>query len=382
MARVQKILLGVTHFQSTGFYRGFIEVLNQKGADVHVVSNPKEPDQDDSHLSHATIHRLPMEREISILRDISSLVRWILLLLKVRPDTIAVGTPKAGLLGIVAGWLTRIPRRIYVVHGLRLETETGLKYKILLFLERIAAMLATDVQFVSFSLQEKCLDLKIGSTRKSKVIGHGSINGIDLDWFNRDAVEPDKIQVIKNRFAITDSELVIGFIGRLVHDKGIDDLVEALEVICDEFPSLHLLLVGGAEGGFSLDGIGRLKSKGIRVSNVGVVSDVRPFLMLMDVFVLPTHREGYPNVILEARAMEVPVVTTNATGAIDGIEGGLYGVLVSIADPHSLAGGISKALSFSDKQKQQLLGDSLEDLRRHFEQSCVQTITANYYLSL
>lgn len=380
MSSRKSILLGVTHFQSTVFYRGFITVLREEGADVHVVSAAPAPGQDSTHLEGATFHALAMDREISPVRDLKSLFNWIQTLRKIRPDVIAVGTPKAGLLGTIAGWLLRVPRRIYVVRGLRLETEGGVKRRVLLAMERLAAFMATEVQYVSNSLMETCLELKIGTRSKGMVIGKGSSNGVDLKHFSRTQVSEKEVEKLQNTLGLSAKYPTLGFIGRMVKDKGIDDLIQALKILAQRYERLQVVLIGRPEADDVLIDKPHLQSLGIEVITTGAIFDVRPYYALMDVFVLPTLREGFPNVALEARAMEVPVVTTTATGAVDSIDGGEFGFLAEVSNPRSLAKSIQTALDFSHLERCALLARSLKDLQQHYERTTHQHRTAKEYL--
>lgn len=381
MGHSKRILLGVTHFQSTGFYRNFTQILFNAGSDkVFVVSNPRDENQSADHLAGSELKEIQMSREINPVRDFIALFEWIGLLRKIRPEVIAVGTPKAGMLGIIAGWLTRVPKRIYVVRGLRLETEKGFKKSILLMIERLVARLSTSVQYVSPSLRQRCLQLGIGTLEKAVVIDKGSSNGIDLDRFNPEAFDVSAIEHLQAEFGLNPNLTTIGFVGRLVADKGLKDLIAAVEIIARDTNALQLLLIGGEDSNQGSFDTTQLTELGITVVKTGAVEDVRPFYQMMDVFVLPTLREGFPNVVLEARAMRSLVVTTDATGAIDSIGSGEFGILAKAGDSRDLARGIREALGLSPQEREELLDKSEKDLQ-HYERSMLQKKIAEYYLS-
>jgi len=231
-------------------------------------------------------------------------------------------TPKAGLLSGVAAWLARVPCRVYTLRGLRLETATGLKRALLWVTEWISCKCAHRVVCVSPSLRARAIGLKLVGDSKAIVLGEGS-GGVDIRRFSPAGRESAETQSLREKLGIAANALVIGFVGRLVRDKGIRELIEAFQGLNRKQPGLQLLLVGDFEQGDPVEPeIRRFIESSPAMIRPGFVSDTAPYYGLMDVLALPTYREGFPGVPLEAQASGVPVVTTTATGAVDSVVDG------------------------------------------------------------
>ena len=325
----KKIFQLVTVSKSITLMKGQIEYLRDKGLDVHVVSS-KGPEQN-TYSSDIT-HAVNMEREISLKNDFKSLFNMIKLFRKERPYIVNSGTPKAGLIGTLAAFITRRPLRIYTVRGLRLETVTGLKYKILYAMEKLAMYCSTDIIAVSESLKSKIVELKLANKNKIKVLGYGSSNGVNLEKFDKkfDAIPNELQEQLSGNF-------VIGFVGRIVKDKGIKEVVEMFKMLQAKNLKVKLLLLGNPEKDDSISASDyQYLVDNHDVILAGHVSQPVNYFNHMDVLVSPTYREGFANVSLEAQCVEVPVITTRATGAIDTIEDNQTGFLVDVGESKEL----------------------------------------------
>jgi glycosyltransferase involved in cell wall biosynthesis len=328
------VLYGVTVPQSAAtLLRGQLGWFRQRGWDVHVATSPGELLDLVAGREQVRTHVLPMEREISPRRDAAALVEWIRLIRRLRPDVVNVGTPKAGLLGSAAAWLTRVPVRVYVMRGLRLEGATSGRSRALLWAaERLSVLLATHVVCVSHSLLEEARAARVVTRRDAPVvIGSGSSNGVSSARWDEGLAAVDRDQV-RSGWGVAPRELLVGFVGRLALDKGVPELLSAFERLAD--PSVRLLLVGPLEDeelGPALDGLGD------RVVRLDWTLDLNSVYAAIDVLCLPTRREGFPNVVLEAALAEVPAVTTTATGARDSVVPGVTGWLYPVGDVEALA---------------------------------------------
>lgn len=370
------LVIAVTSPISMAFFKGQIEYLQKAGFDIVVVCSPGW-----ELISGVRYYPVAMEREISPLKDLSSLFRLIKLFVKIKPEIVNAGTPKAGLLVTLAAFLTRVPLRIYTCHGLRLETTSGWKRKLLSLTEKIAASCAHQVVCVSDSLRSRYAQLNLAEENKITVIGNGSCNGINLDQYIRNIDNVTNKQLYKVLFGktISDDSVFIGFIGRLTRDKGIYELIEAYKTLSFQLPNLYLLLLGGFEEG---DPVNNQTQDSIffdeRIINLGWISDPIQYYRLMQLLILPTYREGLPTVLLEAAAMEVPVVATRATGCVDVVVEGETGLLVPIGDSKALAEAIT--LLLQNKTLRENMGrNARQRMEKLFRQEIVWENTLQFY---
>lgn len=332
-------LLHVTTIpMSLVFLRGQVGYMQRRGVDVSVLSSPG-PDLDDFGRTHGVrAYAVNMRREITPLRDIAALRTMLHVMRSLRPHIVHAHTPKGGLLGMLAAALGGVPLRVYHMRGLPMATASGWRRGLLWLTERIACGLAHRVLCVSHSLRELATDARVCPAEKIEVPLGGSGNGVDaLDRFNPATLPPDARAETRARFGIPVDARVIGFVGRLVRDKGIVELAAAWRSLREQFIDAHLLLVGPFE---SQDPIPRDVEVALRgddrVHFVGMDWNTPPLYAAMDVVALPTYREGFPNVPLEAAAMGLPVVATRIPGCADAIVDGATGTLVPPRDAAAL----------------------------------------------
>lgn len=321
--RMKKVVMGVTNSLSITLLRGQFKYFSDKGYQIHLITSDG-PELNDPELENVILHTVPMKREIALFSDLVALIKIIMIYLKVKPDISNVSTPKASLLCSIAAFLSRTKVRIYSVIGLRLETCTALKRKILYVIEKLIIKLSTLCLAVSPSLKEALITNGLASPSKIKVLASGSYNGIQFDRLKR---EEDAIQKTKQTYSLKGP--VIGFVGRLTRDKGVNELVQSFLYLLEKIPDATLLLVGGFEEGDPVDG----KVKECILTNphiiyTGFVKNPSSFYYNMDIFILPTYREGFGNVLIEAAYCYLPVITTNVTGAKDAILPNETGLLV------------------------------------------------------
>jgi glycosyltransferase involved in cell wall biosynthesis len=329
--------------QSLGFVAGQVDFLIDRGWDVHVISSPGRMLDDFARRHSVAAHGVSMERAITPRRDLGAVARLTDLLFDVAADVVHAHTPKGGLLGMVSAQAALVPVRVYQMRGLLTATARGPRKLLYAAAERTSCTLAHHVVCQSPSLRTYAIDTHLVSGAKSSVLANGS-NGVDAEErFNPATVTGLDV---RHQLGIDGDACVIGFVGRIVRDKGIAELVDAWRVVKGHTLDVHLLMVGPFE---TRDGIsGRLQRAlrdDPRVHLVGFVRDTPRYYEAMDVLVHPSHREGFPNVPLEAAAMGVPTVTTNAIGCVDAVVDGVTGLRVEVGD----AVGLSRAiLSYLD----------------------------------
>ncbi|MBP2399310.1 glycosyltransferase family 4 protein [Glutamicibacter protophormiae] len=327
---------------ATTFLPGYLRFLYEDGWDVVLLCSDGPGLDNLSGVDGISVHILPMKREPAPVRDFISLVRMYSFFRRLRPDVIVYATPKASLLASIAGRLARVPRRVYELWGLRMETVNGLPCKVFGLLEWLTARLSSIVIANSASLATRCMDLGVNGGHRVVTLGHGSSHGVDSEYFSREAtmplLDPETSTAIEEGAAP-----VVGFVGRLHPDKGLDTFLEALQICNEQGVVFQALVVGEEEGAGTAKAINQLRER-IPVILTGHVDDPRPYLRAMSMLVLVSRREGFPNVVLEAAALEVPAIVSDATGCVDAVEHDITGAIVPVSDPEALAAAIALAL--------------------------------------
>lgn len=376
----KKIVIAVTAARSLGLLNGFPQMLTTNGWSVWIVSSA--PGAAEAHLVDALPEGVehvvvPMERSPSVARDCRSLIQWVRVLRKQRPDVVMAGTPKAGLLGMVAAKLTRVPVRIYQVRGLRLETVTGFRWRVLWALERLASSFATSILAISASLADRMAELGIASREKIDVLGSGSSNGVDLSCFG--TASASSVAARRQQLAIAHDRPVVGFVGRITPDKGIEDLIAAGRILHDRGVVFQLVVIGGMDGQNSATALMEtvVAERIPWVHFLGRQSALHEVYPSFTVLCLPTKREGFGNVVIEAAACGVPAVVTRATGAVDAVQESVTGLVVPIGDPDALAGALQTVLE-NDEYADELGAAARRRTTREFERSRVQSLVAAY----
>ncbi|MCA9041379.1 MAG: glycosyltransferase family 4 protein [Planctomycetaceae bacterium] len=326
--------------------RGQLAHMREQGYEVHAVSSPEPLLEEIGKRDQIQIHPLLMAREIAPFRDVLSLCKLILLFLRLKPDVVHSHTPKAGMLAMIAAFLTRVPVRVYHIRGLRFVTASGFKRKLLKTCEWIACHLAHQVLCVSRSVRQVAIEEQIVSPSRIQVLLRGS-HGIDAEQvFHPKYQTFESRQQTREKWNVPADATVVGFVGRLVRDKGILEFYEAFQQLKDRYPELHYLIVGFFEDGDPLPaGLREKLEQEPRIHFTGKQFDTPPLFAAMDVLCLPTYREGLPFVTLEAAAMELPIVATDIPGCVDAIVHNETGLLVDVANGEALAQGLQVYLA-------------------------------------
>lgn len=283
---------------------------------------------DEAEVGAETLH-VAMGRDINPIRDFKAVLAMRKALLRLSPVMVDASTPKAGLVVTVAARLAGVPVRLYTLRGLPLETAKGLRRLVYWSSEKLATACATHVVCVSESLLSSVVAKKLIPADKAEVVGQGSSNGVDTTYFQPGACDQAAVEALRAQLAWPEDAIVFGYIGRIHPDKGLVDLLEAWAIIRSREPRARLLLVGPNELlNWQLQAVFETALEDDRVVWLGNQEDVRPCYELMDVFLFPSHREGFPNVLLESAAMKVPVVAYRVTGSRDAVCHDVTGILV------------------------------------------------------
>jgi len=334
------IVLGITHPQTCLILPARLRALKAAGFRVVLICSPGTLLDRIARQECVETVSVRMQRGLSPFADAVSLVVLCRVLHRLRPVMTEFSTPKAGLLGNLAAKLCGVPVRVYMLRGLRLETLAGLRFRLVLAAERLASACAHHVVCNSRSLQAKAAALRVAPAGKLHLIGNGSSQGVDIDRFSPGA---DKV---RKGLGIPPEAPLIGFVGRLTCDKGIPELIDAFELILGAVPMARLLLVGwfdDSDDAVSEDLRRRIESHPAIVYT-GYVADTAPYYRAMDVMVLPTWREGFPNVVLEAAATGIPVVTTISTGSRDAVVPEVTGLLIPAGYPQAIAEAVIRLI--------------------------------------
>ena len=275
---------------------------------------------------------VPMERRISLVKDFISLLRLIVLFAKERPDIVHSITPKAGLLSMLAAWITRVPARMHTFTGLVFPTATGKMQKLLIAMDRLTCFCATHINPEGEGVKRDLVNYNITS-KPLHIIANGNVNGIDLGYFDRTPEVMEKACSYKKEGTFT-----FCFVGRMVRDKGINELVHSFLRLYQKDERVRLLLVGSFEK--ELDPVLPEVEEHILhhpgICYMGYQNDVRPFLVASDALVFPSYREGFPNVVIQAGAMGLPAIVTDINGCNEIVLPDLNGVIIPSKDEQAL----------------------------------------------
>ena len=311
--------------------KGQLKMLS-KYYNVLAVSSPGDDMETIEEREGVRTIAIPMERRISLIKDFISLIRLIVLFAKERPDMVHSITPKAGLLSMLAAWITRVPVRMHTFTGLVFPTATGKMQKLLIAMDRLTCFCATHINPEGEGVKRDLVNYNITS-KPLHIIANGNVNGIDLEYFDKTPEVVEKACSYKK-----DGTFTFCFVGRMVRDKGINELVHSFLRLYQKDERVRLLLVGPFEK--ELDPVLPEVEEHILhhpgICYMGYQNDVRPFLVASDALVFPSYREGFPNVVIQAGAMGLPAIVTDINGCNEIVLPDLNGVIIPSKDEQAL----------------------------------------------
>lgn len=310
---------------------GQLNMLN-RDYEVVAVSSPGKELEEVGKRERVRTEAVCMERRIALVQDFKSLVDLIRLIRKEKPWMVHTMTPKAGLLGMLAAWICKVPVRMHTFTGLVFPSAVGVKKQLLILTDRITCACATFVNPEGKGVKDDLV--RFGITRKKlHVIGNGNVNGVNVDFFDRTDEVLLRAQAIRKEGSFT-----FCFVGRIVGDKGINELVEAFLKLVSEFPACRLILVGDFEEKLDpvMPVVRQIIFENEQIVFAGWQDDIRPYLAASDVFVFPSYREGFPNVVLQAGAMGLPCIVTDINGSNEIVHDRVNGLIIPPRDKDAL----------------------------------------------
>jgi glycosyltransferase involved in cell wall biosynthesis len=383
MTTIPRLVYIMTSAPSVMFLRGHLTYMRERGFDVVAISAPGDELRVIRERERVTTIPVPMERAISPLKDLVSLIRLYTVLRRLRPAIVNAGTPKAGLLGMIAACAAGVPVRIYFLLGLRLETTRGMKRLVLGIAERCASAFAHRVICDSESLRRLYVELGYAAAAKTCVPGKGSPNGIFAEELTQTSQGREPARALRAHLGIPEGAPVVGFVGRLTRDKGVPELLDAFDQILASCPDARLLMLGRFEDGDPIPEsyLKRLHSHP-RVVMTGHVPDPASYYRIMDVLAFPSYREGLAGPPLEAALVaEVPSVAFKATGTVDAVCDGVTGTIVPLGDVASFAGALKRYLT-NDLLRREHGQAGRQYCLRHFSPEIVHEAIYGEYVQL
>ena len=369
-----KILRAVTVSESVEFYTPIVKNLQEKGYEVVSVSS-SGPELDLLRKDGIKVIEVPMERHISLIKDLLSFKNLVFIFRKEKPRMVHSMTPKAGLLCMIASYITHVPIRVHTFTGLVWPTAKGLTRRILMFTDWLTCACATHIIPEGDGVLN---DLHKHITKKPmKVLGYGNVRGVDMTRFSkRDEVLNLSESLIKN------TVFTFIFVGRIVGDKGINELIEAFLELLKVHNNIRLFLVGNYEQ--DLDPI--LKLTKDRIDSTPEIKSVGPkfgdellaYYASSDCFVFPSYREGLPNTVMEAGAMDLPSIVTDTNGSREIIENGKNGVIIPSKDVDSLYKAMRQMIEDKDAYNT-MVANARPMIESRFEQSFVRKCLLDFY---
>lgn len=378
MTRIKLFRISTVPLSLNVLLKGQLAFLNQY-FNVTAVASKGEDLQEVYRREKVNIIGINITRQISPLKDIISLIRLYFLFRREKPQIIHSITPKAGLLSMLAGKMAGVPIRIHTFTGLIFPSRTGWMQRLLIMMDRLLCWAATNIYPEGEGVKEDLIRYAI-TNKPLKVIANGNVNGIDTDFFSRKALTNTDLQT-RQSLGIKPSDFVFIFVGRLVRDKGVHELISAFKQCTSKGEHYKLLLVGVAEP--TLDPLSPEVLAEIthnpHIISVGFQKDVRPYLALAQCLVFPSYREGFPNVVMQAGAMELPSIVSDINGCNEIIYNGKNGIIIPSKDTQALYQAMQE-LSTNHHYYQELQTHSRPMIINRYQQQYVwQALLKEYH---
>ena len=327
--------------------KGQHKFMSENGFDVLGVSSRGKELAEVAQNEKILVHAVEMTRAISPWKDLKSVLELYKLFKKEKPLIVHTHTPKAGTAGMIAAKLAGVPNRLHTVAGLPLLEASGSKRKLLNFVEKVTYACATNIYPNSHGLKKIIIQEQFCNPNKLKVLANGSSNGIDTSHFDSNLFSVNEVSSLKQKLGISENDFVFVFVGRLVGDKGINELVSAFSKLNSK--EVKLILVGPFEkelDPLQPETLAQIENNQSIIC-VGYQSDVRPYFAVSNTLVFPSYREGFPNVVMQAGAMGLPSIVSNINGCNEIVIQDYNGMIIPVKDSKALENAMIKMLEDS-----------------------------------
>ena len=328
-------------------------------------------------------HVVEMTRTITPLKDLKALLKLYKFFKKEKPFIVHSHTPKAGTVGMIAAKLAGVPNRLHTIAGLPLLEKTGVMRKLLNLVEKLTYSCSTLILPNSFKLKRIILTEKFTSASKLKVIGHGSSNGIDTEHYNIAHVTEKEKEQLRESLNINENDTVFIFIGRIVKDKGINELVAAFNLLTKKHSRCKLLLIGSRENHLDplLSKTEILIKENICIIPTGVQKDIRPYVSISHALTFPSYREGFPNVVLQASCMCLPCIVSDINGCNEIIEDQVNGLIIPVKNSEALESAMIYMIENPEKRLD-MIKHSRKRILERYKQEFIWNESLKLYRSL
>ncbi len=358
--------------------KGQLDYLNQE-YNIVAVSSPDIHLLNVANREKVSTISVAIKREIAPIQDFISLIKLYQIFRKEKPFIVHSITPKAGLLSMIAAYFAGVPIRIHQFTGLVFPTKTGLMKKLLIFLDKVLCHFATNIYPEGNGVKNDLIKYKI-TKKPLKIFANGNVNGVDCNLFDPTLFSKIDNNLLKKKLNINENDFVFIFIGRLVRDKGINELCQAFIKLNLEIKNIKLLLVGGFENHLNplMPETYNILKTHKSIISVGFQPEVRPYFAIANALVFPSYREGFPNVVLQASAMGLPCIVSNINGCNEIIEENNNGIVIPSKDEKAIFNAM-KLLAINEELTTQLKQNARPNIIKKFDQKMVWNAVLEEY---
>lgn len=378
----KKLIRVVTSDVTFSLVKGQLKFLS-KDFEVTAVSSPGYKLDTIPQTEGVKTKAIKISRRISPFNDIAALYKLYVFFKREAPDIVHSMTPKAGLLSMVAAYLAKVPVRMHTFTGLIFPSKTGFFQKTLIAMDKILCRCATTIIPEGNGVKDDLINHGI-TTKPLNLIANGNINGVNIAYYNKNIYSERDKQRLKKNLNLNEDDYIFIFAGRLVGDKGINELIEAFVKLSTLKPNVKLLLLGRCES--ALDPLDKTTIKNLenhdKIITVGWRQDIRPYFAISNSMIFPSYREGFPNVVLQACAMKLPCVVSNISGCNEIIANGVNGFIIPPKDANTLYEYMQEICSMSLEAHKTMGNTSRQLIIDKFEQNFVWNSLLLKYNSL